>query len=91
MEFHLPDEVTQNINAYVPRDKDMFSPKSHVMKPFIKTVNDLTTTPPELAWLQCWVNTDVSFSRKVFDVLDILGEYGIRSDLSNLSGDLYIR
>ena len=88
MEFHLPDEVTQNIKAYFPRDKDMFSPTSHVMKPFIKTVNDLTTTPPELA---CWANNDASFSRKVFDVLDVLGDYGILSDLSNLTGDLYIR
>jgi hypothetical protein len=91
MEFHLPEEVTQNIKAYIPRGKDMFSPTSHVMKPFIKTVNDLTTIPPELTWLRCWVNNDASFSRKVFDVLDVLGDYGILSDLSNLSGDLYIR
>jgi hypothetical protein len=78
MEFHLPDEVTQNINAYMPRDKDKSSPTSPIMKSFIDTVNDLA-------------RFEASFSRKAFDVLIILDEYGIRSDLSNLCGDLYIR
>ena len=78
MEFHLPDEVTQNINAYMPKDKDMFSPTSPIMKSFSETVNDLA-------------RFEASFSRKAFDVLNILDEYGIHNDLSNLCGDLYIR
>ena len=85
MEFHLPDEVTQNINAYMPRDKDKSSPTSPFMKSFIETVNDLTRTPPDQA------SVEASFSRKAFDVLNILDEYGIHNDLSNLCGDLYTR
>jgi len=38
MEFHLPDEVTQNINAYMPRDRDMFSPTAAIMQRAIKEV-----------------------------------------------------
>ena len=75
MEFHLPDEVTQNINAYMPRDKDKSSPASPIMKSFIETVNDLA-------------GFEASFSRKAFDVLNILDEYGIHSDRTNLCGDL---
>ena len=78
MEFHLPDEVSQNINAYMPKDKDKSSPTSPIMKSFIETVNDLA-------------KLEASFSRKAFDVFNILGEYGIHNDLSNLCGDLYIR
>ena len=36
MEFHLPDEVSQNINAYMPKDKDMFSPTAAIVKEAIK-------------------------------------------------------
>ena len=90
MEFHLPDEVTQNIKAYFPRDKDKSSPTSPIMKDFIETVEKLTTLPPELACLQGHVNPNKSFTQHVFDVLDVLRDYGIRSDLSNLCGNLYI-
>ena len=75
MEFQLPDEVSQNIKAYFPRDKDKSSPTSPIMKSFIETVNDLA-------------RFEASFSRKAFDVLNILDEYGIHNDLSNLCGDL---
>ena len=78
MEFHLPDEVTQNINAYMPKDKDKSSPTSPIMKSFIETVSDLA-------------RFEASSSRKAFDVLNILDEYGIHNDLTNLCGDLYIR
>jgi hypothetical protein len=88
MEFHLPDEVTQNITAYMPRDTDMFSPTYPLMNSFIQTVNDLTRTPPELASLHGGLIADTSFSRKAFDVLNVLEEYGIHNDLSNLCGDL---
>ena len=36
MEFHLPDEVTQNITAYMPKDKDMFSPTAAIVKQAMK-------------------------------------------------------
>ena len=87
MEFHLPTEVTQHINAYIPRDKNNMSPTSPLINDFIKTVNDLTKIPPELASLESLV-VDSSFSRKAFNVLNVLDEYGIRSDLSNLCRNL---
>ena len=83
MEFHLPTEVTQHINAYIPRDKNNMSPTSPLINDFVKTVNDLTKIPPELASLESLV-IDSSFSRKAFNVLNVLDEYGIRSDLSKL-------
>ena len=83
MEFHLPTEVTQHINAYIPRDKNNMSSTSPLINDFIKTVNALTTIPPELASLESLV-IDSTFSRKAFNVLNVLDEYGIRSDLSNL-------
>ena len=90
MEFQLPDEVSQNIKAYFPRDKDKSSPTSPIMKSFIETVEKLTTLPPELACLEGDVNPNKSFTQKVVDVLDVLRDYGIRSDLSNLCCNLYI-
>jgi hypothetical protein len=36
MEFHLPGEVTEHINAYIPKDKDMFSPTAAIVKQAIK-------------------------------------------------------
>ena len=87
MEFHLPTEVTQHINAYIPRDKNNMSPTSPLINDFVKTVNALTTIPPELASLESLV-VNSSFSRKAFNVLSVLDEYGIRSDLSNLCRNL---
>ena len=87
MAAQLPNEVTQHINAYIPRDKNNMSPTSPLIKDFVKTVNDLTKIPPELASLESLV-VDSSFSRKAFSVLNVLGEYGIRSDLSNLCRNL---
>jgi hypothetical protein len=88
MEFQLPTKVTQHINAYMPRDKDKMSPTSPLINDFIKTVNALTTIPPELAILENLV-VDSSFSRKAFNVLSVLDEYGIRSDLKNLGVLVY--
>ena len=83
MEFQLPTEVTQHINAYIPRDKDKMCPTSPLVNDFIKTVDKLTTIPPELASLESLV-IDSSFSRKAFNVLNVLDEHGIRTDLSNI-------
>ena len=83
MEFHLPTEVTQHINAYIPRDNNNMSLTSPLINDFVRTVNALTTTPPKLASLESLV-VNSSFSRKAFNVLSVLDEYGIRSDLSNL-------
>ena len=87
MAAQLPNEVTQHINAYIPRDKNNMSPTSPLINDFIKTVNALTAIPPELASLESLV-IDSSFSRKAFNVLNVLDEYGIRSDLSNLCRNL---
>ena len=87
MEFHLPTEVTQHIKAYIPRDKNNMSPTSPLINDFVTTVNALTTIPPELASLESLV-IDSTFSRKAFNVLNVLDEYGIRSDLSNLCRNL---
>ena len=40
MAAQLPTEVTQHINAYMPRDKNNMSPTSPLINDFIKTVND---------------------------------------------------
>jgi hypothetical protein len=87
MAAQLPNEVTQHINAYIPRDKNNMSPTSPLINDFIKTVNTLTAIPPELASLEI-SDINVSFSCKAFDVLSVLDEYGIRSDLSNLCRNL---
>ena len=59
----------------MPKDNSKSSLTSPIMKSFIETVNDLA-------------RFEATFSRKAFDVLNILDEYGIRNDLSNLCGDL---
>ena len=88
MEFCLSDEVAWCIRDYIPRDKDQLSPTSILMKDFIDVVGDLTAHHPEFEVLPGYSVDDRSFASKAFDVIQIMEEYGLRSDLSNLCLEL---